>query len=227
VRDGHSSLAERTSPVHDALSHLSPRWGRVCHMPVALAFATDGSESAQAANLGLADVSALPRLTVKGPTAAAWLHDHNVTAPSSVYDSAQLPGGGQVIRTGLEEIFIEDSVQGSILPRLEEKLRAVPTGGPYEVIRQDAAFLLSGSKAAQVLAQTCGVDFRQPDGRLVYSRVAGVSAAIRYRADLTVPAFQLWIDPSFGPYLWETLLEIVTDLGGKPVGLCCFWQQLS
>ena len=220
-------LPERTSPVHDALETLGPRWGRVSNMPAALSFAEAEAERALAAAIGIADVSALLRVTVKGPNATSWLHAQGLSVPAAIYDVALLPGGGQVIRTGAEEIFVEDGLEGSIVPRLEQSLRVLPGGGPYEIIRQDASFFLSGARAAEVLAQTCGVDFRQPDDRLVTTRVAGVSAGIRFRKDLFVPVFQLWTDPSFAPYLWKTLHEIVGDLAGKPAGLCCFWPQLS
>jgi hypothetical protein len=31
-------------------------------------------------------------------------------------------------------------------------------------------------------------------------------------------AFRFWLDPSYGSYLWETLLEIVRDQGGDAIG---------
>ncbi len=222
-----TAVPDRTSPVHDALEALGPRWRHVSNMPAVLSFGRYDAERGQAAALGIADASALPRLGIKGPGAADWLHGKGLPAPAAVYDTAPLPGGGSVIRSGRDEVFVEDGLEGAIVPRLEHNLRALPGGGPYEVVRQDASFFVSGAQAASVLAQTCGVDFRRPDGKLVMSRVAGVSAGIRFREDLTVPVLQVWTDPSFGPYLWHTLNEIVGDLGGKPVGLCCFWPELG
>ncbi len=219
-------LCQRTSPVHDEIAHLEPRWGHVSNMLAALSFGEQSVELAQAASLGLADASCLLRVVVKGPEAADWLQARGIGVPAGSYGVAWLPGGGQVVRTGREEIFVEDGPEGSIVPGLEQGLRSLHGGGPYEVVRQDACFFLSGARAGLVLAQTCGVDMREPGERLVLSRVAGVSAGIRFRQDLRVPLFQLWTDPSGGPYLWETLHEIVTDLNGAPVGLCCFWPEL-
>ena len=31
--------------------------------------------------------------------------------------------------------------------------------------------------------------------------------------------YRIWCDGTYGAYLWETLLEIATDLGGGPIGL--------
>ena len=42
-----------------------------------------------------------------------------------------------------------------------------------------------------------------------------------------IPAFQIWCDPSYGPYLWETLLEIVREKGGGPVGMSSVFPELG
>ena len=98
--------------------------------------------------------------------------------------------------------------------------------GAYRVVRQDASILLSGSRAAEVFLQTCGYDFRKPGDRLVMTRVAGVSCSILHRTINRLGTFQLWMDGSFGAYLWKTLLEIARELGGRPVGLACFFPEL-
>ena len=33
--------------------------------------------------------------------------------------------------------------------------------------------------------------------------------------------FRIWCEPSYGVYLWGSLLDIVRDLGGSPVGWEC------
>lgn len=187
-------------------------------------------QAGQARDLGICDASPLLRLGVKGTGAVAWLQAHveDVVVPDATYGVASIAGGGQVVRAGRDEVFLEDGWGGHLVPGLEKALRSATTDGPYEIVRQDASFLLSGARAPEVLAQTCGVDFRDPAAHpgLVMSRVAGVSAAIRFRSDLAVSAFQLWIDPSYGSYLWHTLSEIVADLGGHQVARSCFWPSV-
>ena len=35
------------------------------------------------------------------------------------------------------------------------------------------------------------------------------------------------MDGTYGVYLWETLLEIIGELGGGPVGVSCFFQEID
>ena len=51
------------------------------------------------------------------------------------------------------------------------------------------------------------------------TRVAGVSCMILPLQAEEAPAFRFWLDPSYGSYLWEALLEIVRDQGGDAIGL--------
>jgi sarcosine oxidase subunit gamma len=51
------------------------------------------------------------------------------------------------------------------------------------------------------------------------TQMAGVSCAVLPRQLGAVRAWQLWADGTYGPYLWETLLQIVRELGGDAVGL--------
>jgi sarcosine oxidase subunit gamma len=220
-----ASAFVRTSPVHYALEKPATKWGVLAGMPIALHFGDPKREAAQATVLGLCDVSAFPRMVVKGPGASVWVKSRDIPVPDSIYDVALAGRGGyQVIRTGAEEIFIEDGWTSDIVAHTGQALRA-STAGPIEVMRQDASFLISGDRAREVFAQTCGVDFRKQTNQLVMSRVAGVSAGIRFRSELKVPAYQVWLDPSYGPYLWEALAEIAGELGGHIVGMECFGAE--
>jgi len=220
-----ATLPERLSPVHEELEHLHPRWGNLSGMPVALAFGETGDEAKLAKTLGLCDASALPRLTVKGLGAENVLTEQGLRAPTGIFDTTALEGGGLLTRTGSTEFFLEDGPRGNAVASLNQRL-AAPTVGVCRVLRQDASFLLSGTEALQVLAETCGVDFRAADTRMIFSRVAGVSCSLLKRELGGTGVFQLWLDGSYGPYLWHTLLEIVQEQRGGPAGLACFFPEL-
>src|SRR5204863_432116 len=82
-------------------------------------------------------------------------------------------------------------------------------GGPgvYRNERQDATFLLTGARGHEVLAQTCAVDVRQATPRrLIVTRVAGVNASVLPETIAGLPAYRLWVDPSFAWDLWESLV---------------------
>jgi len=218
--------AQRRSPIHDDLEHLHAKWGVIHEMPVALSFAASETERNIAQKLGLADVSALKRVTYKGARAGAWLSQQGIAVPAEIYGVERLDGGALCARTGAAEFFIEDGPSS----RIVEKLESAPganTDGVYRVLRQDASFLISGEKTAHVLSETCGYDFSRHESKIVYTRVAGVSCSILRNTVSGLPVYQLWLDNTYGPWLWHTLLEIVTDLGGSPVGLSVFYPGLT
>nr|MBA3710025.1 hypothetical protein [Planctomycetota bacterium] len=176
--------------------------------------------------VSVCDASAFPRLTLKGAQAETFLRDSGVDVPARLFEVRALTGGGIVARTGTAEFFCEDGVADRTVARLESTLLAAPAK-VYRAVRQDASFLLGGSAVNQLLLQTCGVDFPSLGPDLVFSRVAGVSCAILKRTLNQKPVYQLWLDHSYGSYLWENLIEIASDLGGGPVGLGGFFPQLT
>jgi hypothetical protein len=116
-------------------------------------------------------------------------------------------------------------LEGPHAAAAEEGLAGAPSGTAcWPVRREDAAFLLCGERALQVLAQACSYDFRGAAGTFVMTRVAIVSCSILVEGGLVegdaagVPVYHLWAAASYGPYLWDELLAIVRDCGGGPVG---------
>ena len=213
-------IAVRHSPVHDALEHLKPRWGKLHDMVVALDSGRPEAEAAGAKTLALCDVSAFPRVTIKGSGAEPWLREQGLSVPATVYDVLHA-GDGLIVRTGNAEFFIEGGVSGRIV------LGLAKVGNPevVRVLRQDAAVVLAGARANEVMLETCGVDFAPHEHRMVYSRVAGVSCAILPDEISGIRVFRLWCDGSYGMYFWETMLEIVTDKGGVAAGLASLFRE--
>ena len=216
----------RRSPVHDALEPLKPRWGRLHDMPVALDYGDARGEAERARTLALCDVSALTRVTVKGPGAERWLREQGLQVPASIYGVARAGRSDLILRSGGAEFLIEDGVSGNTALGL---LGAGKGGKPdvYRIPRQDASFLLLGKDANDVMLETCGVDLSAREARAVYSRVAGVSCALLPIEVNGIPGFQMWCDGTYGAYLWETLLEIIRDKGGGPVGMTSVFPDVG
>jgi sarcosine oxidase subunit gamma len=187
-------------------------------MEVPKHFGAPKQEEAAIDELALADLSALPKFGVKGPGAAAWLEKDGLTIPEAIYSWVSLEEkSGRIIRTGDQEFFLED---GFTTDRVEKMIETFqPQAGVYPMVRQDAGFLLCGEHAPKVLAQTCGFDFTEPGNKVVFSRVAGVSCMLMATEQEDLFSARLWCPASYGIYLWTTLLEIVHDLGGMPIGL--------
>jgi len=216
---------KRLSPVKDALEELHPRWGKVQEMSVALSFQSSKPERLTRAELALCDLSCLPRASFKGPEAVSWLEGLGIAVPETVYQYSVWNDGGLIMRTDGQEVLLEDGPEGQGIARLTEYYEPARSG-VYRVERQEAAFLLCGAKANDVLLETCGYNFQRPGDRLVMTRVAGVSCAVLPIELAGVPAFRLWLDCSYGIYLWEALYEIVRDHGGGAVGMSCIYPEL-
>jgi len=208
----------KLSPCHDALEHLKPSWGKLHDMPVALHFGKPEVEGERIRTLALCDISAVPRMGLKGAGAAAWLKAQGLSIPENIYDWLPAGNGGMIAKTGGTEFFIESGLDGELTPRLLSNLDS-KTPGVYRVIRQDAALVLIGQNSNLALAETCGVDFSKPESRMVFTRVAGVSCSLLPFAVNGIPAFRIWFDNSYGRYFFETLLQIIRDLGGDAVGI--------
>src|SRR5690606_30526199 len=114
------------------------------------------------------------------------------------------------------EFFLEDGGNDERMIWLESQLASAP--GCYGAPRQDASFALTGSRAVEVFLETCGHDFARPQTGVVFTRVAGVSCMVLHRTLGALAAFQLWLDGTYGHYLWEALLEIVRARGGQAIG---------
>ena len=189
------------SPVHDALR-------------------AHGGKPVQAGKLlSIADHSLLPRASVKGPGAAAWLEALGLSLPSQPNHWLSLPQGGLVARLGQSEYLIEGDTE------LVAKIAATPrTPGVYPVLRQDASFSLSGSAVNELFLQTCNVDFRILDADpslLLMTSMVGVSVVVVPFAPLKAGAdaqFRLWCDGTYGLHLWETLSEIIAEIAEPGTG---------
>lgn len=201
----------RESPVAHALEHTKLKFTELNGMRLAVEGGQAGEE------LRIADVSALPKLGLKGKSAAAWLEKNGIAVPGQIYRYAMLEGGGILIRNGAAEFFVEDGVSGNTVARLTEHLSFNPPD-VFPIWRQDPSFIVTGKDSIEVLAQTCGYNFRDSGETFIYSRVAGVSCGILKRIQNDVPSFQFWCDCSYGLYLWEELVQIIHELNGEVVG---------
>jgi len=221
------STPQRQSPVHELLSTRQPKWAIVADTPIALRFTSAEAELQAIKTLALCDVSALPKLGVKGPSASAWLSAHHLDVPSAIFETCSLVDGGVIAQLGEDEFLIESGSEPTVVPALRAKLGSA-TEGTYRVERQDATFLLAGKKAVDVMAQTCGIDFNQatPD-RLIMTRVAGASCSVLPQSMSGICTYRLWVDATFAAYLWEQLTLITADLVGTIVGAACFYPAIK
>jgi sarcosine oxidase subunit gamma len=219
-------LIERRSPVHDLLEAGGARWCHAGGVQLALHFGAPEAEAAALGKLALCDLSCLPKLGIKGPGAEDWLRQRQVDVPPAVYDTRPLEGG-LIARFGTSDFLLEGGISGDCLTPLSGELDLSPPG-LYRVERQDATFVLAGTRANSVLAQLCSLDFPSAaPGRLLLTRAGGVNCGILPDAREGVPLYRLWVDITFAVSLWESLTTIVAELGGRTVGAACLYPELG
>jgi sarcosine oxidase subunit gamma len=204
------------SPIHGLLEAMQPLWSSETSSPK-MVISFDHRDEEKAAVLGLADLSHQTRAGAKGRGTAEWLSGLGVTIPSQPNSWSALSGGGLVARLGNTEFLVEGDA-----PLVDKIMQEKRAAGVYPVLRQDAAFALCGARVNELLLQTCNVDFRTLDAeptKVVLTSMAGVGVTVLSRKNGIYPSYRIWCDGTYGIYLWETLAEIATELGGGCIGV--------
>ena len=103
------------------------------------------------------------RIGMKGPRAEEWLAARGIVLPAAPNSWTGSTAAGDstgllVARLGTAEFFLEDAAEGTLLQGIRRGLEENPPG-VYPVLREDAAFQLSGDGVHDVLAQVCNVNF--------------------------------------------------------------------
>jgi sarcosine oxidase subunit gamma len=216
-------IIAQTSPVAHAQLSSSAKWGVVNGMNTAVAFASADVEQARKKILGVTDVSCLSRYGVKGPQASQWLADREVAIPSNPNSWTLCDQKTLVLRLGSSEFLVEDQFGGLACKKLASDTSRVPD--LYKVPRADAAFILSGSAVLDLFSELCSLDLREKSllaKDVIMTQVAGISAIVLRQTLNGEPVYRVWCDGTYGPYLWEVMLEIAVELGGGAVGLACY-----
>jgi sarcosine oxidase subunit gamma len=175
------------------------------------------------------------------PMAAnSWTYSHQAPAAATAPATAAAPaapsaGAVLVARLGAAEFFLEDEAGGTTIERISpwpEQPRGAaargagpPAGAPpgvYPVLREDWAFHLGGDGVHEVLTQVCNVNFAALalDSRpVIMTLMIGVAVLIVPRSTAAAREYRIWCDPTFGPYLTESLAAVVSECGGGYTGV--------
>ncbi len=207
--------ALRQSPIYDSLQQLGGTWQEINGMQVIYSLPDD---EINAARLGIADLSFLPRFGVKGAGAEAWLSSQSITIPDRPNSWYPLAEGGIIARLGMSEFLIEDR---TIAPQLNKACKS-PPDKVYPVLRQDLAIALVGTQVNELLLQTCSFNFQAlsiAERPVILTSMIGVSVTIIPSDRQGLPFYRIWCDRTFGEYLWQTLLAIARELGGSAIGV--------
>jgi sarcosine oxidase subunit gamma len=182
-------------------------------------------ESAQARELGLADLSPLPRTGFKGRRALHWLKKAGLHVGDDNNSSWRQDNGSIVARIADTEALVLGDLghKSDICAQLDSRVTGEKPESCYHVPRRDSSawFLVTGASAVIMFAKLCGVDMRRakfPSGMVAQTSIARMNA-ICIRNDLRdMPAYHLIFDSASADYLWHSLKDAMTEFDGKPVG---------
>jgi sarcosine oxidase subunit gamma len=93
----------------------------------------------------------------------------------------------------------------------------------YPVLREDWAFGLGGEQVHDVLAQVCNVNFAAlplASRPVIMTLMIGVAVLVVPQSGGAAERhYRIWCDPTFGPYLGESLGAVVIECGGRYTGV--------
>jgi sarcosine oxidase, subunit gamma len=166
------------------------------------------------------------RMGLKGPRAAEWLAARGFVLPTLPNTWTHSQGAHAaarllVTRLGSTEFFIEDAAAGTTLKRMAAAGDELPPG-VYPVLREDWALDLCGSGVHDVLAQVCNVNFAAlilDSHPVIMTLMIGVAVLVVADGGTGELRYRIWCDPTFGPYLSESLGAVVGECGGRIMGV--------
>lgn len=218
----------RFSPVFPLLKARGGIWNLTDESEILLRFQPANEEFRRSQSLGLCDLSPSKKWGVKGSEAYEWLAQRDILPPDGILTFHILPKGGLIARAGDDEFLLETLPWDSQLDQLNSEIACLETSQVLSIDHDEATIALTGTLRLKVLAQTCGLDPRQLNpGTLSWTRIAGVSSCLLPMEFACGPGIRIWVDASDACSLWESLSEIVEDLGGAIVGTECLFQEFA
>ena len=175
--------------------------------------------------LGLMDLTPLPRTGFKGKASIQWAQAQGLDIGETNNFAYKQPNGMLVARLADTEILVLNNIhseQNQCLS-LDEKYRASNPARCYSVPRYDASawLYITGAHASAMFAKMCGVDLRVnkfPNGSIAQTSIARMNGII-IRDDLNdTPAFHLVFDSASADYMWTCLRDSFKEFDGACIG---------
>ena len=219
----------RRTPLRRAIEKRSaPEWQALTDS--AIVARTSASEAI--GNLGIADLTPLPRLGFKGRETIAAMQARGLVVENAPNRAFRQPDGGLCLVLAATEVFLLGGLEGdgARLARLESNWRIEAEERTYPLPRRDshAWFGLAGPAVPDMFAKLCGVDLRTrnfADLSIAQTSVARLNAIVVRADHAGVPTFHLLADSAAATYLMDCLLDAAEEFGGRLVGLQVFMAK--
>jgi sarcosine oxidase subunit gamma len=188
-------------------------------------YADLAKESESVGQLGLADLSNLPRTGFKGPGAAEWIVGNGVALPEAPNLAHAHSDSSLLVRLSHQELLVLSDLkrQSMLADTLPQNWSVEASQGVSLLPRADSHcwFALTGIHAAEMFSKVCAVDLRPgkfAQGEVAQTSIARVNAII-VRNDLgPTLCFYILSDVSSAEFLWLSLLDAMLEFEGAAVG---------
>jgi len=216
---------QRRSPIYRKLRAADAVFGEVAGGTVPIRY-REGGEEDVAREIGLLDLSALPRLGFKGKAVLSEMNTRGVTLDFRPNLAFRQKDGTLAAVLAMTEVLLLSPLTGNapILDQLTKDWSIDRADGVYLIPRQDSHFwfAITGQHAPSMFAKICGVDLRPTTFETLAIAQTSIarSNAIVIRADQgDIPAYHLLGDSASAGYMWDCLLDAMAEWHGRPVGL--------
>jgi len=182
-----------------------------------------GHEKIQAEQLGLADLSTLPRSGFKGDGVPDWALSLGIELPAEPNRAVVQADGTLVARLSQSELLLASNLEG-LSQCITDAGQAVLPERVYDLPRSDSHswLVLCGSQAPETLSKVCGVDLRPhkfANGEIAQTSIAKINGVI-VRNDLEDRlSYCLFSDSSSVEFLWNSLLDAMAEFNGTAIGV--------
>jgi sarcosine oxidase subunit alpha len=182
--------------------------------------AVEQEVEAARAGLGIADVSAWAKVSLRGPGVQAII-------PSLVPHGAVLNPRGVAAVAELSALACRLTDDHILLPGSSESIELGQRFDGLPVVQTDAttahaAFWVVGPRCEEFLGRLTHLDVRTarfPMNTCAETALAGVEALLVRTAELSVPSMRVCVPWDLGEYVWERMMEAGREWHVAPLGL--------
>jgi sarcosine oxidase subunit gamma len=226
------TLATRRSPLYRRHLQYQAHFKQVGDNIVVDSYRNEGAindEIEIAKSMGLCDLSTLDRTGFKGVGTPQWLASQSFKVPVLANTAEEQSSQSLLIKLSAQEILVLSDLLflSEDVKRLYQ--RAVENHQSYDqqiynLPRNDSHCWLAvtGINATELFSKLCAVDLRSHkfvQGAVAQTSLAKTNAII-IRHDLNkTPCFYILSDISGAEFLWDCLLDAMSEFHGAPVGL--------
>jgi sarcosine oxidase subunit gamma len=214
----------RRSNLYRVSDGLGAQWAEVNGFACPVAYGDARAEAQAAAQLGIADLTALPRAGYKGWDMAGWAGGQGVDLPDPNHARAQSDGTLACRLSGGELLLLSgDSAASATIDGLAAAW-TMEDAVCFPVPRSDtnARIGITGAKVPDMMAKMCGIDLRAhrfENHRIAQTSVARMNAVLIRNDRGDTYALDMVLDSASIVYMWECLTDAMAEFDGRAVGL--------